>query len=56
MDFITSFDICASGLTAQRKKMDVIVSNLANAGTIQTPEGGPYKLSLIHISEPTRPY
>ena len=24
MDFITSFDICASGLTAQRKKMDVI--------------------------------
>ena len=41
MDFITSFDICASGLTAQRKKMDVIASNLANAGTIQTPEGGP---------------
>ncbi|MCK7515785.1 MAG: flagellar basal body protein [Desulfobacterales bacterium] len=41
MNFITSFDICSSGLSAQRQKMDVIVSNLANASTIQTPEGGP---------------
>ena len=50
MDFITSFDICASGLTAQRKKMDVIVSNLANAGTIQTPEGGPYKRKVAVLA------
>jgi flagellar basal-body rod protein FlgC len=50
MDFITSFDICASGLTAQRKKMDVIVSNLANASTIQTPEGGPYKRKVAVLA------
>ena len=50
MDFITSFDICASGLTAQRKKMDVIASNLANAGTIQTPEGGPYKRKVAVLA------
>jgi flagellar basal-body rod protein FlgC len=50
MDFITSFDISASGLSAQRKKMDVIVSNLANASTIQTPEGGPYKRKVVVLA------
>jgi flagellar basal-body rod protein FlgC len=50
MDFITSFDISASGLSAQRTKMDVIVSNLANASTIQTPEGGPYKRKVVVLT------
>ena len=55
MDFITSFDICSSGLSAQRKKMDVIVSNLANASTIQTPEGGPYKRKVaVLAAEPVK--
>jgi flagellar basal-body rod protein FlgC len=43
MDFSIPFKICASGLAAQRAKMDVITSNLANVGTTNTPEGGPYK-------------
>jgi len=43
MDFITSFKICGSGLAAQRAKMDVISSNLANVNTTRTEEGGPYK-------------
>ena len=43
MDFSIPFKICASGLAAQRVKMDVITSNLANVGTTNTPEGGPYK-------------
>ena len=50
MNFITSFDICSSGLSAQRQKMDVIVSNLANASTIQTPEGGPYKRKVVVLA------
>jgi len=49
-DFITSFDICSSGLSAQRQKMDVIVSNIANASTIQTPEGGPYKRKVAVLT------
>ncbi len=49
-DFITSFDICSSGLSAQRQKMDVIVSNIANASTIQTPEGGPYKRKVAVLA------
>jgi flagellar basal-body rod protein FlgC len=43
MDFMTAMKIGASGLTAQRKRMDTIASNLANIETTRTPEGGPYK-------------
>lgn len=46
MDFLTSFRICGSGFTAQRTKMDVIASNLANVSTTSTPEGGPYKRKI----------
>ena len=53
MDFLTSFKICSSGLAAQRVRMDVIASNLANAETTRTPEGGPYKKKTVVLtSEP----
>ena len=35
--------ISASALTAERTRMNLIASNLANALTTRTPEGGPYK-------------
>ena len=35
--------IAAAGLTAQRTRMEVVASNLANAKTTRTAEGGPYK-------------
>lgn len=37
------FDIASSGMYAQRIRMNVIASNLANANTTRTPEGGPYR-------------
>ncbi|HBG09965.1 MAG: flagellar basal body rod protein FlgC [Limnochordia bacterium] len=37
------FRIAASGLTAERLRMDTIANNLANANTTRTPEGGPYR-------------
>jgi len=43
MGFFSVFDIAASGMTAQRIRMNVISSNLANADTTRTPEGGPYR-------------
>lgn len=43
MDYLTAFDICGSAMTAQRTKLDIVTSNLANAETTNTPEGGPYK-------------
>ncbi len=43
MDLINSIDIAASGMSAQRTRMGVISSNLANLRTTKTPAGGPYK-------------
>ncbi len=42
MNLISSLKISGSSLTAQRLRMDVIASNIANAETTRTPEGGPY--------------
>ncbi len=53
MNIFTTFDIAASGLSAQRTRLNTISSNLANAETTSTPEGGPYKKkSVIFQSEP----
>ena len=42
MGMFDSFNIAATGLTAQRLSMDLISNNIANATTTRTPEGGPY--------------
>ena len=36
-----------SALTAQRLRMDVIASNLANSEATSTPDGGPYKRERV---------
>ncbi len=43
MSFLNSFDISAYGLSAQRARVNVISSNIANAQTTRTDEGGPYR-------------
>lgn len=43
MDFFTSMDISASALAAERTRMNLISSNLANVNSTRTAEGGPYK-------------
>lgn len=43
MGMFSELNIASTGLTAQRLRMDLITSNLANAATTRTPEGGPYK-------------
>jgi flagellar basal-body rod protein FlgC len=44
MDLLNpSLEISSSGLRAQRLRLDAIASNLANATTTRTDEGGPYK-------------
>lgn len=37
------FDICASAMSANRLRINTVASNIANAQTTKTPEGGPYK-------------
>ena len=36
-------DVLASGLSTARTRMNVVASNIANAQTTRTEEGGPYK-------------
>ncbi|MEK6580746.1 MAG: flagellar basal body rod protein FlgC [Bdellovibrionota bacterium] len=43
MDFFSSMRVSASGLDAQMKRMNTISSNIANAETTKTDQGGPYK-------------
>jgi flagellar basal-body rod protein FlgC len=43
MDFFSSMNVSASALSAERTRMNLISSNLANANATRTPEGGPYK-------------
>ena len=43
MDFFSSLDISASAMSAERTRMNLISSNLANANSTRTAEGGPYK-------------
>ncbi len=43
MAFLNSFDISGYGLSAQRVRVNTISSNIANAQTTRTDEGGPYR-------------
>ncbi len=53
MSLQRAFAIAASGLTAQRTRMESVASNLANARTTRTPEGGPYRRQApIFVSQP----
>lgn len=51
MDFLTSLQISSSALEAQRMKMNIISSNLANAETTKTTEGGPYRKKIPVLAE-----
>ena len=42
-NFLSSFDISGYGLSAQRVRVNTISSNIANAQTTRTDEGGPYR-------------
>ncbi|MDD5475938.1 MAG: flagellar basal body rod protein FlgC [Syntrophales bacterium] len=50
MDFSNTLMVSASGFEAQRRKIDLIIENLANMDTTRTPEGGPYLRKIILFS------
>ena len=51
MSFLSAFNICASGLTAQRKRLDVASENLANSETTRTESGDPYRRKMVVLQE-----
>jgi flagellar basal-body rod protein FlgC len=53
MDIFDSMKISSSALAAQRSRLNVVSSNLANIETTRTPEGGPYqKRDVVFRSAP----
>lgn len=47
MGLFQSFDIAASGMAAQRFRMDTIAQNIANVNTTRTETGEPYRRHIV---------
>ena len=55
MSLMRAMAIGAAGLSAQRSRMELVSSNLANARTTRTPEGGPYRRRQpIFVAQPVK--
>lgn len=51
MAFLNAMNVSASGLTAQRARLDVIAENISNVNTTRTESGDPYKRRMV-VFEP----
>lgn len=51
MGLFQAFDICASGMTAQRFRTDIIAENVANVNTTRTEDGTPYRRKMVTFAE-----
>ncbi len=51
MSFFNSINVSASGLTAERLRMDLISENIANANTTRTASGTPYRRKVAIFRE-----
>lgn len=49
-----TLSVAASGLSAQRARMEIIAQNIANAETTRTPQGGPYQRQEV-VLQPGQP-
>jgi len=47
----SAFNINASGMSAQRYRMDIISENVANANTTRTEDGTPYRRKVVTFEE-----
>ncbi len=57
MDVIDTLSVTASGLTAQRVRMQTVATNMANARTTRTAEGGPYRRRMpVFEARPGDPF
>lgn len=51
MSFLNSFDISASGMTAQRQRLDIAAENISNMNTTRTASGEPYRRKMVVLQE-----
>ncbi len=50
MGYMDTLAVSASGMTAERLRMDVVANNLANVNTTRTPGGGPFRRQQVALS------
>ena len=50
MGIFSSINTAATGLTANRMRLDVIADNMANVNTTRTTEGGPFRRSRVIVA------
>ncbi|MCC5912021.1 MAG: flagellar basal body rod protein FlgC [Clostridiaceae bacterium] len=55
MSIFNAININATGLTAERLRMDVISKNIANANTTRTENGGPYRRQVTVFKSKDQP-
>ena len=51
MSFLNALNISASGMTAERMRLDIAAENIANINTTRTENGGPYRRNMV-VFEP----
>lgn len=51
MAFLSSMNISASAMTAQRMRLDVASENIVNIDTTRTQAGGPYRRKIVVLEE-----
>ncbi|HNW93159.1 MAG TPA: flagellar basal body rod protein FlgC [bacterium] len=52
MSLFNTFDICGSGMTAERFRLDIISNNIANVNTTHRTDGqvGPYRRKMVNFA------
>ncbi len=43
MEAFRALDLAGAGMRAERRRLEVVAANIANAHTLKTEEGGPYR-------------
>ena len=48
---LNAIEISSTGLSVQRAKMNAVANNIANAETVETENGGPYRRQRVIVNE-----
>jgi len=47
LSFLNVLNVSASGMTAERMRLDVVAENISNSNTTRTENGGPYRRKMV---------
>lgn len=51
MGFFDGYNVATSGMSAQRERINIVSSNIANSQTTHSKDGGPYKKQNVVFEE-----